>query len=469
MQDAVLTRLVREVTGLRVAEAGAPGTPGRLAWAARLCWLDWAAVTLYGLSGRVSRAVVEAWGGSRAVLRPFVESADGEPPLEPASGVDAGVRQGRRTLSPESVRLAFVLGAAAHSLELDDTLPECMVHAGAPVIAAAVAAGASRRVSGDAFLRAIALGYEVVNRVGRAVNAPPRMAVHARGFHPTGVIGVLGAAAAAAELLRLDEEGMVAALGLASSMSSGLLEFFSGGADTKALHSAKAAADGVLAASLAACGLRGPLTALEGRDGFFRAFGDSPPDVERVIEPVRPESAAVFRTRRKYFACCHHCQPTVEALARLRARRPFRADEVATVEATIPTMAAYQVALPEPAKRRPTNRLEAQLSLPYSVAAWLVLGHLAPHAFDPPHLDDPQILEMAARVQITTSERVDRDFADGRMPAEVTVRLAGGWELHERIDYSDPGPDLAAEEERVRRKAMSLLTHLAGVAGRGGS
>lgn len=468
MHDSLLTALVREVTKLRSAIRGAAGTSGALAGAARLCWLDWAAVAFYGLSDRIAQAVLEAAGGRECVLRPFLEGLDEGKRYNDTSAPRIRSGKGSPLLPPQSLQLALLLGVAAHATEMDDTLSQCMVHAGAPVIAAAVATGASLGVSGEAFLRAVAVGYEVVNRVGRAVNATPRMAVHARGFHPTGVVGTLGAAAAAAELLGLNEDGMAAALALATSMGSGLLEFFSGGADTKALHAGKAAADGVLAASLAARGLRGPLTALEGRDGFFRAFGDGQPDVERVVEPFRVESAAVLHTRRKYFACCHHCQPTVEALARLRARRPFEPYEVTSVEAVIPSMAAYQVAVPETRKRRPATRLEAQLSLPYSVAGWLVLGHLAPHAFDRPHLDDPHILRLADRVRVTTSQQIDRSFADGRMPAEVTVRLADGSTLTECFDCRDASVDMASEEQRVRRKAMSLLEHLADITGQGG-
>jgi 2-methylcitrate dehydratase PrpD len=361
------------------------------------------------------------------------------------------------TQAMEVSRLALVLAAAAHAAELDDTLPDSMVHAGAPVIAAALTVSMARDSSTELFFPAVAFGYEVAGRVGRSINAPPQMATHARGFHPTGVVGVLGAAAAAGALWGLEGVKLVSTLTLAASMGAGILEFLSGGGSSKTLHAGKAAADGVLAASLAAEGLTGPRHALEGRDGFLRAYGGEGIDGSPLTEPLDPHGAAIMRTRRKYHACCHHCQPSVEALSDLIQRRGFSADDVATIEAILPTMARYQVALPPQAKQRPAERLDAQLSLPYCLAARLVVGHLGPSAFEPPHLTDPVVLELASRVRTRTDQRVDASFAHGRMPAVVRVYLRNGDVIEGAAGFEDPPTDLARERDRLWAKWQMLL------------
>ncbi len=413
-----------------------------VAEAAGLCWLDWATAVLCGLDDPLVRAVMRVTGDPREL----VESLRDRSKRLHASGCS---------------QLAFLLGTAAHVQEIDDTLPDCMVHAGAPVIAAAFSTGLVQDISGPQFLRAIAMGYEVISRIGRAMNAPPRMATHARGFHPTGVVGVLGAAVAAATAMGLDGEAAGHALALATSMSSGLLEFLGGGGDTKALHAGKAAADGVMAANLAVAGLRGPATALEGRDGLLRAFAGKA-DLAVATEGLALETAAVLRTQRKYYACCHHCHPSVEALAVLHRRRPFSTRDVAEIDVRLPSMGAYQVAVPVEAKRRPTSSLEARLSLPYCLAAWLVLEHLGPSAFEPTHIGDPEISALAARISGRSDSEMDAAFTRNWMPAVVTVRLRNGEELVQSVGLGSAPEDPTTERSRVKAKFTSFLTSLRG-------
>lgn len=434
--------------------------------AARLAWLDWAGVALYGLGTSVGRSLASLVG-------------DPEHLAGQVAGLRAAPAQGRRAgegpggpLAP-AWSLALLLGAAAHAAELDDTLPDSMVHAGAPVVAAAWTAALACAAGTRKFLEAVAFGYEVAGRIGQAVNSPPGLSLHTRGFHPTGVVGVLGAAAAAAALNELEREGRAAALTLAASMGGGILEFLSGGGDSKALHAGKAAADGVLAASLAALGLRGPRHALEGRDGFFHAFGEQgrlggEGGVAKLERPLAARSAHVVRTLRKYHACCHHCQPAVDALAGLVDQAGLRASELArdvtSIEVMLPFMAYYQVAVPIEGKRRPSTRLEAQLSLPYCVAAWLVLGHLGPSAFEAPYREDPRILKLADTVQARPSAEMDAHFARGHMPAVVRVYRRNGSVLEGDCGLQPLKADLAGlrahlrrEGERVRQKWSALL------------
>ncbi|MEX2031419.1 MAG: MmgE/PrpD family protein, partial [Dehalococcoidia bacterium] len=150
---------------------------------------------------------------------------------------------GDRTSAPLA---ALANAAASHVLEMDDLDRGSISHPAAPVIAAALALGESEATSGEDFLDAVAVGYEVCIRMGEALGTS-----HYDYWHTTGTAGTLGAAAAAARLLHLDEDATVSALGSAGTTAAGLWEFLADGAMSKQLHPAKAAHDGILAALLA--------------------------------------------------------------------------------------------------------------------------------------------------------------------------------------------------------------------------
>ncbi len=158
---------------------------------------------------------------------------------------------------------ALVNGGLSHIVEMDDVDRGSVLHPGAVVIPAALALAESRSKSGRALLTAIVAGYEIAVRVGEAVGKK-----HYRYFHNTSTCGVFGAAAAAASILELDEESIVWAFGNAGTQASGLWEFNAEGAMSKHLHAGRAAANGILAALLAECGLTGARFILEGERGF---------------------------------------------------------------------------------------------------------------------------------------------------------------------------------------------------------
>src|SRR5579864_5248129 len=200
--------------------------------------------------------------------------------------------------SPEFAALAN--GAAAHSLELDDTHQAGSIHPGVVMFSTAIALSEIHPdIDVGRFVTAVVAGYEVAARLGMALQPKYHYEL---GFHPTPTCGVFGAAVTAAKLLRLSEEQMLSAVGIAGSMAAGSLEFLADGAWTKRLHPGLAAQNGILAAKLAAEGFRGPGTILEGRDGFLSAYSrNSKPEL--VIEGLG-QSFEIVRTSVKPHACC---------------------------------------------------------------------------------------------------------------------------------------------------------------------
>src|SRR5437667_69752 len=132
------------------------------------------------------------------------------------------------------------------------------------------------------------------------------LCVDALGFHPTSTCGVFGAAVTAAKLMRLSEELMLNAVGIAGSMAAGSLEFLADGSWTKRLHPGLAAQNGIQAAMLAAEGFRGPSTILEGRDGFLSSHCRKPK--AELVTGGLGETFEILRTSVKPHACCRYMQ-----------------------------------------------------------------------------------------------------------------------------------------------------------------
>src|SRR3954467_6143490 len=160
----------------------------------------------------------------------------------------------------DSAGAAFVNGTAAHGEDFDDTFEGGPVHAGAVIVPAVLAVAERERLAGRDVLAGIAVGCEFMCRASMV--APKR--IHKAGFHPTAVLGALGAAAGVATAMRLSARQFVDALGVVGSMASGIIEYLAEGAWTKRLHPGWAAQAGIRACDLARHGFVGPRTVLEG-------------------------------------------------------------------------------------------------------------------------------------------------------------------------------------------------------------
>ena len=163
---------------------------------------------------------------------------------------------------------ALINGTAAHTVEVDDIFRDGIYHPGAPTIPAALALAQANGATGEAFLRAVIVGYEISTRIGAAMGR-----AHYKYWHNTGTIGCFGACAAAAELLGLERAKFAHALATVATFSAGLQQAFRMDSMSKPLHAGRAAEAGVTAALAAREGVTGSLDVLEGEAGYGRAMG----------------------------------------------------------------------------------------------------------------------------------------------------------------------------------------------------
>ncbi len=334
-------------------------------------------------------------------------------------------------------------GLLMHGLEFDDTHIGSVVH-GAPVVLPAVLAYSEQeQSSGDAILRAVCVGWEVLARIGGAL----RGELQRYGFQATSVAGPLAAAAAVAHLSGLDARRTAQALGIAGSQSSGVFEFLSTGATSKALHGGWAALGGLVAASLAADGMTGPATILEGRNGLFAAFAREPALGARMETQLADlgERWAVTEARPKIAPCCHYIQAFLEALDAV-LQSGVTASRIRGILCIVDPRQAQLICEPWPQKLAPPTGYAAKWSLPFCVAARALRGPIAVELFERPF--DPEVLAFAQRISWSAQE----DGFPERYPGRLIVTLADGRTTESYVPDVLGAPGRPFPEEALIRK-----------------
>lgn len=320
----------------------------------------------------------------------------------------------------DAMGAALATGAAAHLDDFDDTHLATFVHPGAAVFAAALPVVARRDVPGAQLIDAIALGIEAQLRVAVAMTPWHYDA----GWHITGTVGALGAAVTAGLLYDLDEDGITHALAIASSLSLGHRQGF--GTMVKPFHAGKAAANGLLAAALAAQGFTGSPTALEGPRGYFASLS---PQVElhRLTEGLGQRWELLHNTYKPY-PCGIVSHPAIEAAERLYA----------TLDGARPVavrIRCHPLVVELTGNATPETGLAARFSTIHGVAAGLVDGVVGLAQYDDERVRAQDVMDMRARTTLVADDSTARaaatvevDLEDGRVVAESVANARGSLE-----------------------------------------
>ena len=330
---------------------------------------------------------------------------------------DCAVPGDVKTYTPSAA--ALINGTLAHSLDFDDTHAEASLHASAPIVSAAMAAAEMSGASGRDFITAVVAGYEVQIRLSLALDPS---AHYDRGFHPTATCGVFGATIAAGRLLGLDAAGIESALGIALSQAAGSLQFLADGAWTKRSHVGQAAQNGLMAATLAAEGFKGPKEAIEGKRGFLRAYA---PDADAAKATAGLGAAwETLRLAVKPYPSCRYTHAAMDALATLKQEHDIRAEDIEAVEIGLPETGWKIVGEPEDDKRNPQSVVDGQFSMPFCAAVVLREGTLSWDHYAT-HLTDPDTLALTKKVTCVNDPEVEALFP-ANMAGKATVKTARG-------------------------------------------
>lgn len=349
---------------------------------------------------------------------------------------------------------ALVNGTLAHSLDYDDTHLPSVLHPSASIVPAALAAAEAHRRGGRELIAAVACGLEVCVRLGMAGydRSTGRNLFFDHGQHATSICGTLGAAIAAGLLAGLDEDGLVHALGLASSMGSGVIEANRTGGTVKRMHCGWAAHSALSAVGLVEAGFTGPPTVLEGRFGFYQAWlhGDFHPEWITDGLGERWEVPGIFF---KPYPANHFTHTVIDAASTLR-RRGIEPERIRGIQVGVAESIVRTIGEPPDVKRTPTTGYMAQFSGPYAVAVGLFGGGGLGASLDD-YTDDlarnPKRRALMAKVEVVADAECTAIFPF-QFPSILRATLTDGREEVVPVLTNRGGPDRPLSFEELALK-----------------
>lgn len=331
----------------------------------------------------------------------------------------------------EPAAAAVINGTCGHGEDFDNTFEGCPMHAGVVIVPALTAAGELFSLSNAEVAKGIAVGTEVMCRLGLVA----QKAVHSAGFHPTAVMGTMGAAAGIAAATGQDRQQICDTLGVAGSMAAGIIEYLADGSWTKRMHAGWAAQSGLRAAMMGAAGFSGPRTVFEGTHGLYSAFAPSiDPDFNLLTEELGSRWEAA-RTAFKPYACGTMTQPYVDCAVRL-AHQGVDPARISKIVCEVGEGTVHRLWEPLATKQTPPTPYAAKFSTPYCVAVGFLFRDAGLAQFTEIAVHDPKILELAGKVTyvVDPDNEYPRNYTghvratleDGTIVEERQPQMRGG-------------------------------------------
>jgi 2-methylcitrate dehydratase PrpD len=329
---------------------------------------------------------------------------------------------------------ALVNGFAAHLLDYDDTFNpgDTTVHGSAPVWPVVFALAEAQPVTGQDALTAFVAGFETECRLGRAAGD----AHYEIGWHVTGTVGHVGAAAAGGRLLGLTPQALNHALGSAGTQAAGLKTVY--GTDGKPLHAGKAAMDGLLSAVMAGEGITSSVEIIEGARGFLAVMSPDPAP-EKLLEGLG-EQWHLLANGYKAYPSGSLTHPAIDAVLALRAEHGFGVGDVRRVRAEVNSKAATVTG-----KVNPRTGLDAKFSITHGIAVALTTRPRLDHFTDAAAVD-AGISIVRAVIDVRSDDTV------GKQAAVVTVELADGRVLTQRVEANRGTPGNPMSDDDLAAK-----------------
>ena len=380
--------------------------------------------------------VMIAASGSSEDVRPFVELSRAQGGSPEASILGSWERV-------SATGAAFANGAMGHALDFEDAFDAAPTHPNASLLPAALAIAQSQpNISGRDFLLAMAIGCDVSCRValsaGNALERTP--------WYPPTILGSLGAIAATAKLLKLTEAQIKDAFSLMLCQTSCPAEIkYSEHTVIRAVREAFPAQAAVIAARLAAKGVRGFDHPLEGRAGFFALFAGGSYDPAKLFDGLA-QRFYIDDLSFKPWPCCRGTHPYIEAAQQLRAHHDIDWRRIARVSAAI---GPVQRMLSEPIERKqaPSTVIDAKFSIPFTVATALIAPEVTLDSFSPVTLRDADVRALARRITCDFHEQ-----GIGPTNGALEIVLDDGRRVTAEIPQALGHPSRPLDDERLTAK-----------------
>jgi aconitate decarboxylase len=355
---------------------------------------------------------------------------------------------GHRTSLTNAV---LVNSTAGHAFEMDDIHKESIVHPNSLAVPVALAlAEANPATSGRDVALALAVGYEVGLRIGNAAT----VSLFLNGFHPQGTSGVFVAAATAAKLLKLDAGETQNALGIAGSMTAGIMAAQEG-AMVKRLHAGRAAQGGLMAALLAKRGFTGISDVVEaGYGGFLSSFARTP-NPSRLLEGLGADWEA-GKVGFKMYPNVTSIHAALDALRSILIEEHLAASDIREIDVGCGHMTFVHTAW----EYRPAGVTAAQMNMYYGLSVIALRGGISVSDYAESQIADATILEFIRKITIEEDPELESRGAAFRHAARLRVVTNDGRTFEREVLHRRGSPENPVERQDIERKFNSNLDGL---------
>jgi len=348
---------------------------------------------------------------------------------------------------------AWVNGMMAHARDYDDTHDEAVLHAGVSVIPAAIAAAElNAAATGADLLVGIVAGLELICRLGVATT----IGIIESGFIYTSLLGHFAATAAASRVMGFNTEQTVNALGIAYSQAAGTHQVTRDAALTKRIQPGFAAKTALISVAMTRAGIRGARNTFEGIDGLFRTYlrGRYNPAALRDGLGQRFE---FLNLSYKPYPCCRFDHTAIDAALQIRRQLNGDISGIKRISARVNRQAYEAVCTPVGIRKSPETIVQAQFSIPYTVACALAKGGVGLADFTDTALRDPAVRVLAAKVDARPDETIERDWSRNVSPTHLAIETDGGGTFEARVDYPRGHRQAPMSKEDFDRKMTGCL------------
>ncbi|MCX5839637.1 MAG: MmgE/PrpD family protein [Deltaproteobacteria bacterium] len=377
-------------------------------------------------SSRIARATAEELGGpSEATI----------------------VGSGRKVAAPNA---AFANAIQCYGFDFVDDHNESNAHPSPATLPVSLAVGESLKLNGKELVAAIALGNELVCRLGAAFLGD----MYYQGFHPTSTCGTMGATISAGKLMKLDRQQIIYAQGIAGSMVAGLMAWNSEGSYTKRLQAGHPAFCGLIAARMAQKGFNGPSDIYEGVDGVLHAYSFKDHYDTKWITEELGTRWEFTTSSTKVYPCCRYSGGHLDACLELVQK--YHPDPK-KIKKILVRSSKYTIhLLAEPRKWDPQNVVDCQFSMPYQSAIAFVRGKVGIDEFTEESRKDPLARKLTKYVEVVEDAEFERRYPD-QYSSAVTITMEDGAQYTAVVDNPKGDKRNPVTHGDVENKFRSLV------------
>ena len=346
---------------------------------------------------------------------------------------------------------ALANGTMARTLDLGGVHEKAVSHPNEGIVPAALALAETEKGSGKEFIISVALGIDLACRLQLVPQKPKGFIGHS----------VLGAAAAASKMLKLDEERTLNALGIAYCLTSGNLQMILDNISGIHAHQGFRASTGVLSALWAQKGVTGTKNFVEGDYGLYTAYENREDCDFRELTVDLRERFEVTNVSIKPYPTCKHTHTAIYATLEVIKENHIRPEDIEEIVAYVNQKAYEFVGSPLEKKRKPQSPIEAQFSIPFLIGVAVVNGNVFIDDITETAINNPDFLNMAQKVRTVMDADIEKVSSEQIGPATVEITTKGGKRFQKRADFAIGHPQNPMSFGQVVEKFESCLPYAA--------